>query len=67
MSFYNLLIYRFEPEESCEGLEKVGNEMKKANNDCFAFMRQTASRQREGARSLNDPLLRLRNLAPGNR
>lgn len=30
MSFYNLLIYRFEPEESCEGLEKVGNEMKKA-------------------------------------
>ena len=30
MSFYNLLMYQFEPEESCEGPEKVGNEMKKA-------------------------------------
>lgn len=30
MSFYNLLMYQFEPEESCEGPEKVEMRMKKA-------------------------------------
>ena len=39
----------------------------RTNNDCSAFMRQIASRQREGAGSLSDPLPRLRNVASGSR